>query len=400
MICAVAEGLSLKISIVALLRQLRVHLIVVTLLSIIILLLNTSQIQTSSTIKSLYAHQSLVKQLTTLEENDFGLTLIKLESLRNQLQFNSDNLKKKLSLDIASHYLEDPLYQQTLLETLQQHTMNYHAAIQTHATTRQSTKTYQQTLQTERFAIENSLSTFIELQNNILFKKEAINSYFIYFTVFYIILIAISYFSKISVSIRDLHAINGRASDHDYRVKELDYLSKVLHKVDEEKRDEAYRDPLSKLHSLKGLIHIFNRKKIAYNYTTYVYVFSIDNYKEIRSHISEETSQSILKKISFILSLYEKANEHVARIGYDEFALVLPSDNQDAAYNTCEQLRKTIEETRFKTERVNVQHLTVSGIFIVKPKDKTLESAIAYGSNFLKTSPKRQSNTNSIVLSF
>ncbi len=390
----------MKLSIVALLRQLRVHLLIVTLLSIVILLLNTSQIQTSSIIKSLYTHQTLVEQLATLKENDFGSTLIKLETLRNQLQFNLDDLNQKFSLDIVAHYFQDPAVLKSELETLQKHTMNYHAAIQTYATTRQNTLTYQQSLQKEHAAIESSLSALIEHESNILFQKEAVNSYFIYFTVFYIILIAISYFSKINTSIRDLHAINRRAPDHEYRVKELEYLSKTLHRVDEEKRNEAYRDPLSKLHSLKGLIHIYNRKKVAYNYTTYVYVFGIDDFKEIRSHISEETSQAILKKISFILSLYEKTNEHVARIGYDEFALVLPSDNQDAAYNICEQLRKTIEGTRFKIEKSNNRHLTVSGVFIVKPKEKTLESAIKYGSNFLKTSPKRQRNTNSIILSF
>ncbi len=373
---------------------------IVTLLSMIILLLNSSQIQTSSIIKSLYAHQQLIEKLTTLEGSDFGLTLIKLESLRNHLQFNLDDLNQKYSFDIAAHYLQDPSYQTTLLDALQQHTMNYHAAIQTHATIQQNTKTYRNTLRTEHSAIEETLRTLIALQNNMLFKKEAINSYFIYFTVFYIILIAISYFSKINTSIRDLHAINGRTPNYDYRVKEFTYLLSALHKVDEEKRNETYLDPLSQLNNLKGLIHIYNRQHIAYNYTVYVYVFSIDNYKEMRSHMPEETSQSILKKISFILSLYEKANDHVARIGYDEFALVLPSDNQETAYSTCEQLRKTIEETRFKTERINVQHLTISGIFIVKPKDKTIESAIEYGRQFLKTSPKRQINTNSIVLSF
>ncbi len=390
----------MKLSLAVLLRQLRIHLIAVTFLSIVVLLLNTSQIQTSSIIKSLYLHQNLVEELTTLQESDFGLTLIKLEALRNQLQFNLDELNRKLSFDIASRYFQDPAYQKTQIETLQKHTMNYHAAIQTQATLQQNTKAYQSILKTERSAIKNSLAAFIELQNNILFKKEAINSYLIYFTVFYIILIALSYFGKINRSIRDLHAINRRAPDYNYRVKEFEYLSKVLHKVDEEKRNEAYRDPLSQLHSLKGLIHTYNKKKIAYNYTTYVYVFSIDNYKEIRSQLSEEASQAILKKISFILSLYEKANEYVARIGYAEFALVLPSDSQDAAYNTCEQLRKTIEETRFKTEIVSVQHLTISGIFIVKPKDKPLEAALAYGGDFLKTSPKRQQNTNSIVLAF
>ncbi len=390
----------MKLSIVSLLRQLRVHLLIVTLLSIVILLFNTSQNQTASVIKSLYAHQKLVENLTELHENDFGLTLIKLESLRNKLQFNIDDLDRKLSLDIAARYIQDPAYEKRWLESLQQHTMNYHATVQTHATTRQDTKTYQEVLKTERAAIASALTDFIEVQNNILFQKEALNSYIIYFTVFYIILIAISYFGKMSRSIRDLHAINRRTPDYDYRVKELEYLSKVLHKVDEEKRDESYRDPLSQLHSLKGVLHIYNRKKIPYNYTTYVYVFSIDNYKEIRSHISEETSQAILKKLSFILSLYEKTNEYIARIGYDEFVLVLPSDNQDAAYNTCEQLRKTVEEARFKTERINVQHLTVSGVFIVKPKDKTLESAITYGTHFLKTSPKRHANTNSIVLGF
>ncbi|RUM65462.1 MAG: hypothetical protein DSZ03_02755 [Sulfurimonas sp.] len=385
---------------VSLLHQLRLHLIIVTLLSIVILLLNTSQIQTSSIIKSLYVHQHLVEQLTTLEQGDFGSTLIKLEMLRNKLQFNIDDINRKRSLDIVAPYFHDPASETMGMTALQKHTMNYHAAIQTHATIQQETKAYRQALQTERAALNKALSTLLELQSTLLFQKEAINSYVIYVTVFYIILIAIGYLGKLNAAVRDFNAINRHTPDYSYHVKELEYVSKDLHRSDESKRNEAYRDPLSQLHSLKGLIHLFNNKKIAYNYTVYVYVFSIDNYKEIRSHLSEETSQAIIKKIAFALSLYEKTNEHVARIGYDEFALVLPSDNQDAAYQACEQLRKTIEETRFKTKRINVQHLTISGVFIVKPKHKTLESAIEYGRHFLKTSPKRQSNSNHVILSF
>ncbi len=390
----------MKISMVSLFRQLRLHLIAVTLLSIVILLLNTSQLQSSSLIKSLYKHQQLITTLTTLEQNDFGLTLIKLEELRNRLEFNIDDLKNTRSYDYLSNLFQDTQHHQQRLEQLHKHTMRYHTIIQTNTTTKAAKSTYRDSLLAERSAIEQILTTLIQTNIMTLFQKEAINSYLIYFTVFYIVLIALIYFHKINTSIRDFDALMLKKPDYDYQVKELDYLSKMLYKSDEERRQENYLDPLSKLNSLRGIIHKYAKKKIAYNYTIYVYVFSIDNYKEIRSKISEELSQSVLKKISFILSLYEKANDHVARIGYDEFALVLTSDNQESAFNACEQLRKTIEETRFKLDAAGVKHLSISGVFIVKPKEKTVESAIEYGRNFLRTSEKRETNKNSIVLNF
>ncbi len=390
----------MKLSIVSLLSQLKIHLLIVTICSITILLFNTSQIQTSSILKSLYSHQELVKKLSNLDKNEPDLTLIKLEELHNMLQFNSDNLNTKLSLDFIGNYFQDAAYHKEQINLLHDHTMKYHGAMHTYVTSKSIYTNNQNILDAEHSSIDASLSTLIELNNNILFQKEAINSYFIYFTVFYIILIAIIYYSKINVSVRDLNAINVRKPDYVYEVKELDYLSKALTKVDESRRGEAFIDPLSRLNNLRGLLNKYSKQTIASNYTYYIYVFSIDNYKAIRSHISEENSQAVLKKIAFIVSLYEKANDYTARVGYDEFVLILPSDNKDAAQQECEQLRKTIEETVFNFIGIDLKHLTASGVFVPKPKDKTIEATIDYGINFLKSSKKREVNKNVTVLGF
>ncbi len=390
----------MKLSIVSLLVQLRFHLIIITVCSIAILLLNTSQIQTSSILKSLYSHQGFIKEFSSLDKNEPDLALIKLEELRNLLQFNGDDLKAKLSLDFVGNYFQDAVHHEEQINLLQDHTMKYHDAMHAYITSKSIYTTNENILNAEHSSIAALLSALIELNNNILFQKEAINSYFIYFTLFYIILIAIIYHSKIITSIRDLNAISIRKPDYTYEVKELDYLSKALAKVDESKRGEAFVDPLTQLNNLKGLLSKYSKQTMALNYNYYIYVFSIDNYKTIRSRISEENSQAVLKKIAFIVSLYEKANNYAARVGYDEFVVILSSDNKDAAQQECEQLRKTIEETVFNFIGIDLKHITASGVLIPKPRDKSIEATINYGINFLRTSKKREVNKNVAVLGF
>ena len=127
------------------------------------------------------------------------------------------------------------------------------------------------------------------------------------------------------------------------------------------------------------------------NYTA-VCVFEIDNFKELEKGLSKEYTQSVLKKISFIISLYEQPTDVIARTEYDQFTIILSRETKTRAFNDCEAMRKSIEETVFNTPHGGTVVFTLSGGFFMKPNNKSLEDAIMQAREILQTAKTNGKN--------
>jgi diguanylate cyclase (GGDEF)-like protein len=390
------KGLFLKVSILKTIKYIKLHFILLTILSVAILILNTSQNQSSYVLKALYSHQEMIQELQDLNTKDIDYTLIQFQDLSNRLTFNSDDMKTRISLDFVGDIYKKKSAHLKEIEHLDHITATFEHAIKNRLVPSQ--------LKTDPIQLQQQLNTTIEklikVNNTVLFFKETLTSYLIYFTVFYIIILTLTYNSKLVSTIRDLQALTKKETGYDFQTLELDYFNKSLTKVDESRRAQVYFDPLTKLNNLKGLLQKYAKQTLAPSYSYYVYVFGIDSYIQIDKKIPKDNSQAVLKKLAFIVSLYEKSNDNVARIGFDTFAIVLPREDIDVAYKECEQLRKTIQETTFSFKNIDLKHLSISGVFLPKPKDKTLNETITYGIGFLKTSKNREVNSTFKVLGF
>ncbi len=96
-------------------------------------------------------------------------------------------------------------------------------------------------------------------------------------------------------------------------------------------------------------------------------IFNIDNFTAFRKTNGELVGEEVLKKMAKLIKDNADPVGRVARIGGDEFAMLLPEKNKREATHIAEEIRKKIESTNFLKEGKAV--LTVSAGVSENPID-------------------------------
>lgn len=113
-----------------------------------------------------------------------------------------------------------------------------------------------------------------------------------------------------------------------------------------------------------------------------VAIFDIDKFKEINDGMGHLKGDEILKKVSEIASGAVGDRGQVIRWGGDEF-LIMFKDGVDEAFNICEQIRKTAEETGEVTLSIGVGRLEGSVESSFKNIDNLLYKSKKGGRNMV-----------------
>lgn len=116
------------------------------------------------------------------------------------------------------------------------------------------------------------------------------------------------------------------------------------------------------------------RRAIFYQRPCSFIVFNIDNFKALREERGELTAEDVIKKVAKIIKEDATPVGKVARIGGDEFALLLPEKNKKEAAHIAEELRKKIESTNFMREGKLM--ITVSGAVSENPIDGSTQEEL------------------------
>lgn len=110
-------------------------------------------------------------------------------------------------------------------------------------------------------------------------------------------------------------------------------------------REQSIRD------SLTGLFnrHYFNEvmpqlfeASRRYNHPLMIACADIDNFKRINDTFFHATGDRVLAEVGELLSSHVRSADTIARIGGEEFAILLPETSPTAALQTCERLRQTV----------------------------------------------------------
>lgn len=100
-------------------------------------------------------------------------------------------------------------------------------------------------------------------------------------------------------------------------------------------------------------------------------LLNIDNFKSFRQAHGEMNTEKTLRKISVVLKDSATEISKVARIGGDEFAIVLPEKNKKEAVKLAEEIRVKVEETEL-TISGGVSENPLDGVTGVELFDKAL----------------------------
>ncbi len=195
----------------------------------------------------------------------------------------------------------------------------------------------------------------------------------------------------------DVRTLNTLDQDEsiEFVTMEIDNISKHMGRSTKTSasKNPAYIDSVTGISSYKGFMHEYGEKKSQKhgNYTA-LCVFSIDRLSDMEMQYSQEFIEALVKKVSFMLSLYRQHNDVIGRIDHNQFAILLSRQDKTSAINDCELVRKSVEEASFKTSDGKDLIVTLSGGFVQKTAAQPLVEVVAKANKVLSMSIQHGGN--------
>jgi len=89
-------------------------------------------------------------------------------------------------------------------------------------------------------------------------------------------------------------------------------------------------------------------------------MIDIDKFKNINDTYGHDVGDEVIKRLARNLVEYLRGSDVVARLGGEEFAVILPDSSISNAQNKAEDIRSKIENLEFKLENSPTIKFTVS----------------------------------------
>jgi diguanylate cyclase (GGDEF)-like protein len=382
----------MKHSLKKIFTSLRYYLFFVFFVALFGVLVTLEQQLSFDKIDNLKEQKQIVNSLTQIKENDFETTLIEFNAQSTRLLQNVDKLKtiykydfsNKFILNNDTEYLQDLKYLSFLAKKFNKTVKDYYLLMN-------NKEKQELTLQN----IKNSrqeLLLYIDslLIKNIIYNEEKFQLIkTVVFILFFIILFATFYFTKtlrkIYKDIDFLLHVDRDRRNHNLFTKEADAISLRMKRKNLHHDNPDMLDHITEINNYKGLLYSYaNKKGLKESNITSVTVLEVDNFSKNSREFPEETKQAILRKIAYTISLYELPVDVIARTEYNQFTVVLSRPTKELALKEMESIRESIAELKFNIPNIGPMQITVTGGFLLKPSNTSLEEAIRKAKEILK----------------
>jgi diguanylate cyclase (GGDEF)-like protein len=124
----------------------------------------------------------------------------------------------------------------------------------------------------------------------------------------------------------------------------------------------ATEDPLTRLLNRRGLAEALNvslATAARQGLSTSALMVDIDHFKKINDNFGHDTGDLVIQQIADVLQRMARASDIIARVGGEEYLLVLPDTELNAAQILAERIRAAIDEHTVLVNRQSI-HTTVS----------------------------------------
>lgn len=145
-----------------------------------------------------------------------------------------------------------------------------------------------------------------------------------------------------------------------YILVAVGFLASVLIEYQQKLSHLALEDPLTQLLNRRGLenaLHITLAQASRQASPTAAVMVDIDHFKEINQNFGHEAGDQVIRQVAKVLKRMSRSGDVVARIGGEEFLLVLPETGLDGARILAERIRADISATPLV---VNQQRIPVT----------------------------------------
>jgi diguanylate cyclase (GGDEF)-like protein len=150
---------------------------------------------------------------------------------------------------------------------------------------------------------------------------------------------------------------------------------------------EAHNEQLVIDASTDGLTGLANRRRLEsagaieaararrYGWPVAVLMLDVDNFKSINDRFGHAVGDAVLREVAKLAGADLRAQDVLARWGGEEFALMLPQCEQDAAARVAERIRRSLRELSMPV--LDGARVTMSiGVAAIDKGDATLEAAV------------------------
>ena len=144
---------------------------------------------------------------------------------------------------------------------------------------------------------------------------------------------------------------------------------------------QATQDPLTGLYNRRyfqdvsqKLINLARRESKDLS----VIMLDIDSFKNINDSYGHGTGDTVIKKLASLLQKYSRKSDVIARIGGEEFAILLPNTNKEGAFDVASKITDMVRKQKVKVNKTDSLQFTISsGIDCVDlENDNNLDAAL------------------------
>ncbi|MDO9628352.1 MAG: diguanylate cyclase, partial [Acholeplasmataceae bacterium] len=135
----------------------------------------------------------------------------------------------------------------------------------------------------------------------------------------------------------------------------------------------SYRDPLTNLHNRRYYSEEIKRLDDLKYYPLSIITADINGLKIMNDAFGHEAGDQLLCTVSDQLIKVFKNESRIARIGGDEFVILLPNTSKEKAKNAIEEAKKLIEHTK-----INEMNISVSFGLSTKLMNEDVEDVLKY----------------------
>jgi diguanylate cyclase (GGDEF)-like protein len=183
-------------------------------------------------------------------------------------------------------------------------------------------------------------------------------------------------------------------------------LEKKVHKRTKELRDANKR--LTEISTIDYLTNIPNRRYFFESGSKYFYLakreesdlsiicIDIDHFKKINDTYGHNIGDEILKLIASTINTYVRKSDILARIGGEEFTILVNNMNEEKAFVFAEKIRTHIEKLTYENNDIKIKVTISLGISQMKKDDNKLDSIILRADKALYTA--KELNRNNTVI--
>jgi diguanylate cyclase len=135
-----------------------------------------------------------------------------------------------------------------------------------------------------------------------------------------------------------------------------------LHSKLESAREKATHDPLTGLPNRLAYEQRISEeieRSRRYKHPMTLAVLDVDFFKKINDSYGHPAGDNVLKILAELFKKRTRETDFLARFGGEEFMMILPETEADAAYHVADKLRKTVEDANFHF-RENKVPVTIS----------------------------------------